>query len=50
MSGHRPLCYCEEAVRFIEEIQDPVTRSLVNQALVQFVKRTSFELRTLCSS
>lgn len=36
---------CDEALRFIEEIQDPITRSLVNMAFVHFVKKVHLETR-----
>ena len=45
MPEHGTLLHCDEAVRFIEQIQDPVTRSLVNMAFVQLVKRTLLEKR-----
>ena len=32
------LLHADEAIRFIEQIPDPVTRSLVNMAFVRFVK------------
>ena len=32
------LLNCDEAVRFIEQIQDPVTKNLVNMAFVHLVK------------
>jgi hypothetical protein len=35
----------DEAVRFIEQIQDPVTRNLVNLAFVHLVKRVQLEKR-----
>ena len=38
MSELGTLLYCEEAKLFIDSIPDPVTRSLVNMAFVQFVK------------
>jgi hypothetical protein len=38
---------CDEAVRFIEQIRDPVTRNLVNMAFVHFVKRAYLEKRDL---
>jgi hypothetical protein len=39
------LLNCDEAVRFIEQIEDPVTRNLVNLAFVQMVKRVHLEKR-----
>ncbi len=47
MSEHGALLYCDEAVRFIEQIQDPVTRSLVNMAFVHLVKKVHLEKRDL---
>jgi hypothetical protein len=41
------LRYCEEAVRFIEQIPDPVTWSLVNMAFAQLVKKVHLEKRDL---
>lgn len=41
------LLNCDEAVRFIEQIQDPVTRNLVNMAFVQLVKTVHLEKRDL---
>jgi hypothetical protein len=38
MSDNGTLLYCDESTRFIEQIQDPVTRSLVNMAFVHLVK------------
>jgi hypothetical protein len=32
------LLYADEAVRFIEQIEDPVTRNLVNLVFVQMVR------------
>jgi hypothetical protein len=43
MSDHGALLYCDEAVRFIEGIQDSVTKSLVNMAFVQMVKRVHLD-------
>ena len=37
------LLNCDEAVRFIERIQDPVTKNLVNLAFVHLVKRVHLE-------
>lgn len=39
------LLYCDEATQYIEQIEDPVTRSLVNLAFVQFVKTVHLEKR-----
>jgi hypothetical protein len=41
------LLNCDEAVRFIEQIADPVTRNLVNMAFVHLVKQVSLEKRAL---
>jgi hypothetical protein len=41
------LLNCDEAVRFIEQIQDPVTRNLVNMAFVHLVKTVHLEKRDL---
>ena len=40
-----PLLNCDEAVRFVEQIQDPVTRNLVNMVFVHVVKRVHLEKR-----
>jgi hypothetical protein len=47
MAQHGTLLYCDEAVRYIEQIQDPVTRSLVNMAFVYLVKKAHLEKRDL---
>jgi hypothetical protein len=39
------LLNCDEAVRFIGQIQDSVTRNLVNMAFVHLVKRVHLEKR-----
>jgi hypothetical protein len=39
------LLNCDEAVRFIEQIPDPVTKNLVNMAFVHLVKRVHLEKR-----
>jgi hypothetical protein len=39
------LLNCDEAARFIEQIQDPVTKNLVNMAFVHLVKRVHLEKR-----
>jgi hypothetical protein len=41
------LLNCNEAVRFIEQIQDPVTKNLVNMAFVHLVKTVHLEKRDL---
>jgi hypothetical protein len=43
MSMIGTLLNCDEAVRFIEQIQDPVTKNLVNMAFVHLVKRVHLE-------
>jgi hypothetical protein len=45
MNEHGILLYCEEALQFIEQIQDPVTKSLVNMAFVHLVKKVQLEKR-----
>jgi hypothetical protein len=37
------LLHCDEAVRFIEQIESPVTRSLVNMAFVHLVKKVHLQ-------
>jgi len=44
---HGILLNCDEAARFIEQIQDPVTKNLVNLAFVHLVKQVHFEKRHL---
>jgi hypothetical protein len=41
------LLNCDEAVRLIEHIPDPVTRNLVNMAFTHVVKRVLLEKRDL---
>jgi hypothetical protein len=41
------LLNCDEAVRFIEQIDDPVTKNLVNMAFVHLVKRVHLDKREL---
>jgi hypothetical protein len=43
MSEHGTLLHCDEAARYIEQIPDPVTRSLVNMAFVHLVKKVHLE-------
>ena len=43
MSG--TLLNCDEAGRFIEQIEDPVTKNLVNMAFVHLIKRVHIEKR-----
>src|SRR5215813_9266402 len=47
MGEQGTLLYCDEAVRFIEQISDPVTKALVNMAFVHLVKKVSLEKRDL---
>ena len=44
---HGTLLNCDEALRFIEEIQDPVTKNLVNMVFVHLVKQVHLEKRDL---
>jgi hypothetical protein len=44
---HGKLLNCDEAARFIEGIQDPVTKNLVNMAFVHLVKKVHLEKRDL---
>lgn len=41
MSGK--LLNCDEATRFIEQIEDPITKNLVNMAFVHFIKKVHLE-------
>ncbi len=41
------LLNCDEAIRYIEQIEDPVTKNLVNMAFVHLVKRVHVEKRDL---
>lgn len=43
------LLKCDEAMRFIEQISDPVTKSLVNLAFVHFVKNVHLDQRAPAS-
>ena len=45
MSEHGTLRYTDEAIRFIDQITDPVTKSLVNMAFVHLVKKIHLEKR-----
>jgi hypothetical protein len=47
MGEHGTLLYCDEALRFIEQIQDPVTKSLVNMTFVHLVKKVHLQKRDL---
>jgi hypothetical protein len=42
--------HCDEAVQFIEQIDDAVTKNLVNMAFVHLVKRSLLEKRLLPQS
>jgi hypothetical protein len=44
VAEHGTLINCDEASRFIEQIQDPVTKSLVNMVFVS-LKRVHLEQR-----
>jgi len=44
------LLNCDEAIRFIEQIQDPVTKNLVNMVFVDLVKRVHLLKRDLPTS
>ena len=45
MSGRGTLIHADEAIRFIEQIGDPVTRTLVNMAFVRIVTRVHVDKR-----
>ena len=45
MAEHGALLHADEAARFIEQIQDPVTKSLVNMAFVRLVQTVLLEKR-----
>lgn len=40
---HGTLLNCDEAVRFIEQIEDSVTKNLVNMAFVHLVKQVQLQ-------
>jgi hypothetical protein len=44
------LLNCDEALRFVQQIQDPVTKNLVNMAFVHLVKQVHVEKRNLPST
>jgi hypothetical protein len=44
------LLHCDEALRFIEQIQGPVTKSFVNMVFVHLVKQVHLEKRSVPSS
>ena len=37
------LINCDEALRYIEQIQDPITRTLVNMAFLHLVKKVHLQ-------
>jgi hypothetical protein len=39
------LLNCDEALQFIEQIEDPVTKNLVNMAFVHLVRKVHLEKR-----
>ena len=45
MEEHGTLLHADEALRFIESVSDPITRNLLNMALVHLVKRHHLERR-----
>ena len=45
MSKRGTLINCDEALRYIELIQDPVTKAFVNMAFVHLVKTVHLEKR-----
>ena len=45
MSKLGTLINCDEALRYIELIRDPVTKALVNMAFVHLVKQVHLEKR-----
>jgi hypothetical protein len=47
MSEPTALIHADEAIRFIDSIEDPVTRNLVNMAFACFVKRIHLQKRDL---
>jgi len=47
MTGQGALLYADEALHFIERIEDPVTRSLVNLVFVHLVNKVHLEKHDL---
>ena len=47
MTEKGTLRHCDEALRFIEQISDPVTRTFVNMAFVHLVKKVQLEKQIL---
>jgi hypothetical protein len=45
MRDHGTLLHCDDAMRFIDQIDDPVTKNLVNMAFVHLVKTVNLEKR-----
>ena len=45
MADHATLLSCEEAIRFIEQIPNPITKALVNMVFVQLVKKVHLDKR-----
>ena len=43
MTKKGELLDCDQALRLIERIEDPVTKNLVNMAFVQFIKKVHVE-------
>jgi hypothetical protein len=50
MKQHGALLNCEEALRFIQRIEDSVTKNLVNMAFTHVVKTVHLEKRDLPST
>ena len=47
MAEHGTLRNCDEAMRFIEQIADPIARTFVNMAFVHMVKKVHLGKREL---
>ncbi|HTU19820.1 MAG TPA: hypothetical protein VMG10_17285 [Gemmataceae bacterium] len=47
MAAHGTLRNCDEAQRFMDQIADPITHTLVNRAFVHLVKKVYIEKRNL---
>jgi hypothetical protein len=47
MAEHGTLRNCDEAMRFLDQIADPITRSFVNMAFVHMVKKGVRSLQCL---
>jgi hypothetical protein len=50
MRPNGTLLNTDEATRFIEQIEDPVTKTLVNMAFIHLVKKVHLEKRELPAS